>query len=81
LQPRLKLNAAHLFALGLQVEQVFGLLDSITQFSTLFASCLVFGEHIKIILEDINGLIGLQCSLHLRVNVIQEVRQVIIFHS
>ncbi len=60
--PWLELNAGHLLAFAAQIEQVLGLFYGIRYLSTLFGAFLL-GQHIEIILEDIDRLIRLQSCI------------------
>ena len=59
LDPGLELDARDLLALAVQVEQVLDLLDGVRDLRVLLVP-LVLGQHVEVVLEDVDGLVGLQ---------------------
>lgn len=59
LHPWLELDARNLLPFAIQVEQVLDLLDGVGYLGVLFVA-LVFREDIEVVLENVDGLIGLE---------------------
>jgi len=71
------LNAGHLFPLRFEVKQILRLFDGVGQLGRLPIASLI-GKHVEIVLKDVDGFIGLQSTLHLRIHIIQKVSKVIV---